>query len=587
MHHTHGITPNSESSALEVVADPATSPLTEGGGDAPEPTAIARLLSGAAPDDLPFRLERSLLKIWGEPDPNGSLSELIDADGGIRDPLLCAQIDGDPDPKPVLYDGFTRLAIYFHRKAKGVNEAFPGFEVKSFATMTEVVKKVIAVQNSRRNVTPAQIAYAALEAKRLEGYAIEAKRQGRQKATEAKANQLALKPLPGAKALGEEIGVSDPIIRTVLKAYQYPDLLEKLISRDPSTQITATQAENKMEGYRRDQDVHSRAKTVKARRDKIAKMGAAPTPDAIVPNGIYTGDAVQLMDRIAPNSISFVCTSIPYPCNVVYDVAEGFDGDFPKYLDTYVRQPLLRIKNALESGGRVAINFDNTYRSIEKQSAKDRSAVPNHYNMVKEIGKIAEDELGLLMVGYKVWYKQNCPNYFSHGSRDCRTPVDNPNTEHVVIYGKDSVTLPCAELDSDITESEYDQFAVSHWYIAPQKRNATDKDEYHIVPYPEELVYRLVKLYCPVSGTVLDPFNGSGTTTFVAAALGRKWIGLDSSPLYNKSALERMATLDGLTDAEKLARVTRFVPVGRSDGFEPHRNLKPKVTAAVAPSNAA
>lgn len=221
------------------------------------------------------------------------------------------------------------------------------------------------------------------------------------------------------------------------------------------------------------------------------------------------------MARIQPETIGLICTSLPYACDVEYDVTPGFDGDLQKYLDKFVRKPFPQYKRVLERGGRIALNFDDTYRAIEKGMAGDeRHLVPNVYNMVKEISKIAEDEFGFLPVGRRVWYKQNCPNYFSHGSRDCRSPADNPNTEHVYIWGKDSVTFPCGKEDSDITQAEFDHFATTCWYIKPQRRRPTHIEvagasvvnpDYHPVPYPEELVYRLIKLYCPKDGVVLDP----------------------------------------------------------------------------------
>lgn len=54
----------------------------------------------------------------------------------------------------------------------------------------------------------------------------------------------------------------------------------------------------------------------------------------------------------------------------------------------------------------------------------------------------------------------------------------------------------------------------------------------HIAPFPEELVYRLISLFSKKDDWVLDPFCGSGTTNFVAIALGRKTIGYDIEPQY-------------------------------------------------------
>lgn len=46
------------------------------------------------------------------------------------------------------------------------------------------------------------------------------------------------------------------------------------------------------------------------------------------------------------------------------------------------------------------------------------------------------------------------------------------------------------------------------------------------------------------SGTVLDPFIGSGTTAVVAKKLGRNWIGIDINPDYCRMARKRLALVE-------------------------------------------
>ncbi|MBS3920116.1 MAG: site-specific DNA-methyltransferase, partial [Deltaproteobacteria bacterium] len=56
----------------------------------------------------------------------------------------------------------------------------------------------------------------------------------------------------------------------------------------------------------------------------------------------------------------------------------------------------------------------------------------------------------------------------------------------------------------------------------------------------EELVVRLLKLFSYQDDIVLDPFNGVGTTTLVAYKLRRKYIGIDISEEYCKTAEKRL-----------------------------------------------
>ncbi len=47
--------------------------------------------------------------------------------------------------------------------------------------------------------------------------------------------------------------------------------------------------------------------------------------------------------------------------------------------------------------------------------------------------------------------------------------------------------------------------------------------------FPEELPRRLMKLFSYRNDIVLDPFNGTGTTTLVALKNNRRFIGIDVS----------------------------------------------------------
>ena len=64
----------------------------------------------------------------------------------------------------------------------------------------------------------------------------------------------------------------------------------------------------------------------------------------------------------------------------------------------------------------------------------------------------------------------------------------------------------------------------------------------HFAVFPETLVMPLIKSGCPVGGTVLDPFAGSGTTGVVAEILGRNSILVEISDEYVGIINERFKT---------------------------------------------
>ena len=82
------------------------------------------------------------------------------------------------------------------------------------------------------------------------------------------------------------------------------------------------------------------------------------------------------------------------------------------------------------------------------------------------------------------------------------------------------------------------EIANSVWHIAPVPPGYID----HPCPFPEEIPYRLMKLYSYEGDVVLDPFNGSGQTTKVAHHFGRRYLGMDVVAEYVQLAKMRIAS---------------------------------------------
>jgi site-specific DNA-methyltransferase (adenine-specific) len=67
-----------------------------------------------------------------------------------------------------------------------------------------------------------------------------------------------------------------------------------------------------------------------------------------------------------------------------------------------------------------------------------------------------------------------------------------------------------------------------------------DKGNNHPTVKPVELMKYLIKLITPPGGTVLDPFNGSGTTGMAATELGFDYIGCELDPKYVEISEKRI-----------------------------------------------
>lgn len=68
----------------------------------------------------------------------------------------------------------------------------------------------------------------------------------------------------------------------------------------------------------------------------------------------------------------------------------------------------------------------------------------------------------------------------------------------------------------------------------------------HFATFPPALIRPMILAGCPLGGTVLDPFCGSGTVGEVAMGLGRNAILNDINPDYVIMAMKRCGCLDGL-----------------------------------------
>ena len=76
----------------------------------------------------------------------------------------------------------------------------------------------------------------------------------------------------------------------------------------------------------------------------------------------------------------------------------------------------------------------------------------------------------------------------------------------------------------------------SVWTVATQPYSGA-----HFATYPPELIRPCILAGCPIGGTVLDPFGGSGTTGEVAEMEGRNSVLIELNTAYAELARKRTA----------------------------------------------
>ncbi len=139
------------------------------------------------------------------------------------------------------------------------------------------------------------------------------------------------------------------------------------------------------------------------------------------------------------------------------------------------------------------------------------------------------EQVGLYLYDRRIWHKDPCWANSRWHSNSYRA-VDE--FEHVYIFVKPGIVEYDRQRLSDDEWSEWGSRGV--WQIPSVRRNCR-----HEAEFPEELAARVIRLLSPEGGTVIDPFVGSGTTTFVAKALDRQWLGIDMDSNAVATAVER------------------------------------------------
>ncbi|MDZ7741655.1 MAG: site-specific DNA-methyltransferase [Bacteroidota bacterium] len=92
------------------------------------------------------------------------------------------------------------------------------------------------------------------------------------------------------------------------------------------------------------------------------------------------------------------------------------------------------------------------------------------------------------------------------------------------------------------------------WDIHRLKHNSKRVD--HPTQLPPSFMNRLISLFTNEEDIVLDPFNGSGTTSLCAEKLGRKYFGIELSEKYYELSLDRHAELKNGLDPFRKKDVT-------------------------------
>ncbi len=227
------------------------------------------------------------------------------------------------------------------------------------------------------------------------------------------------------------------------------------------------------------------------------------------------------MTELSEGSVHFIITSPPY-FNAPFDY-KGLFENYEQYLGV-LKQMAKESYRVLQNGRIFALNIDDMLVNGQK------------YPITADAIKIFQS-VGFRYRDKIVWKK---PDGYLRISKRSGVLLQNPYPmyfypdnllESIVIFQKG--IFDYRSISKEIREqSKIDkkEFQSNNWHKTIWEMTNVlpgSKLEKNIAAFPDELAYRLIKLFSYIGETVLDPFLGSGTTMKVARQLKRNSIGYE------------------------------------------------------------
>ncbi|AFU92044.1 putative N4-cytosine methylase [Sulfolobus virus STSV2] len=237
-------------------------------------------------------------------------------------------------------------------------------------------------------------------------------------------------------------------------------------------------------------------------------------------NLIVFGDS-RNMKELPDGSIHLVVTSPPY-FNAPFDYP-GLFRDYDEFLGL-IRDVARELYRVL-APGRIACFITQDVRINGKL-----------YPVSADILRIMMEE-GFNYRDRIIWKK---PEGYIRISRRSGVQIQHPYPmyfypdniyEEILIMQKGEYRYPKNKLELELSKIDIQEFNREKWYLSVWEITnvlpAKGRIEEGIAAFPEEIPYRLIKLFSYVGETVLDPFMGSATTLKVAIELQRKAVGYE------------------------------------------------------------
>ncbi len=254
---------------------------------------------------------------------------------------------------------------------------------------------------------------------------------------------------------------------------------------------------------------------------QLASMDAPPLDQ------ILTGNCIDLMQQLPPESVDLVFADPPYNLQLRGELwrpnqtlVDAVDDDWDQFsgfadYDAFTRAWLAACRRVLKPTGTLWVI--GTYHNIFR------------------VGTALQD-LDYWILNTIAWVKANpMPNFRG---------VRFTNAHETLIWAQKQRHTRYTFNHHAMRALNEDLQMRSDWYLpicSGRERLRANGVKAHATQKPEALLYRVLMAASNPGDVVLDPFFGTGTTGVVARRLLRRWIGIERDPHYVELAAERIA----------------------------------------------
>ncbi|MDD3040436.1 site-specific DNA-methyltransferase [Bacteroides sp.] len=300
---------------------------------------------------------------------------------------------------------------------------------------------------------------------------------------------------------------------------------------------------------------------------------------------LYQGDALKIIKDLVSESIHCCVTSPPYWGLRDYGV-EGQLGlePTPEEYVSKVVEVFREVKRVLRKDGTLWLNLGDSYAKEGLSGMGDPTIGERNLGGMEPIKKKIPQGLkpkDLVGIPWRVAFALQSDGWYLRSDIIWSKPnpmpesvIDRPSKSHEYIFllsKSNRYYYDYKSIKEPVTESSIKRLAQTTLADqrgssrVPCKTNGNMKavggieyrnkrtvwniptsrfSEAHFATFPTELVKPCILAGCPVGGTALDPYAGSGTTLFVAEQLERNSVGIELKPEYCSLINRRMAGIE-------------------------------------------